>query len=119
MLEYYFCPKNLILGIKAQGQPVPDTVVYQDNMSSIQLETNGVKSSSARTRHIQIRYYFVADLQHRKELRVVYEPTDTMWDDYFTKPLQGKKFLLMRKKIMNEVDDLDECMANEPTIDKS
>ena len=52
--------------LKAQGQPVPDTIIYQDNMSSIQLETNGIKSSSARTRHIQIRYYFVADLQHKK-----------------------------------------------------
>ena len=35
----------------------------------------------------------------------MYEPTDTMWGDYFTKPLQGRKFMDMRKMIMNEKDD--------------
>ena len=90
--------------LEAQGQTIHDNIVHQDNKSSIQLETNGIKSSSARTRHIRIRYYFVADLQKRKELRIVYEPTDTMWGDYFTKPLQGKKFMDMRKQIMNEKD---------------
>ena len=91
--------------LEAQGYPINDNIVYQDNKSSIQLETNGVKSSSARTRHIKIRYYFVADLQRRKALRIVYETTDTMWGDYFTKPLQGKKFMDMRRMIMNEKDE--------------
>ena len=62
------------------------------------------------------KYYFVADLQARNELRIVYEPTDTMWGDYFTKPLQGKRFLGMRKRIMNEkevsTDDVaEECVG--------
>ena len=94
--------------LESQGQHIHDNIVYQDNKSSIQLETNGVRSSSARTRHIRIRYYFVADLQARNELRIVYEPTDTMWGDYFTKPLQGKKFLDMRKRIMNEEENPDD-----------
>ena len=29
-------------------------------------------------------------------------PTDEMWADYFTKPLQGSKFLFLRQIIMNE-----------------
>ena len=44
--------RNFLL---AQGWAVNDTVVYQDNTSAILLETNGVASSSKRTRHIKIR----------------------------------------------------------------
>ena len=39
-----------------------------------------------------------------------------MWGDYFTKPLQGKKFLDMRKKIMNEKDVGEE--SNENDVEK-
>ena len=38
-----------------------DNIVYQDNKSDIILEKNGKDSSSKRTKHINIRYYFVTD----------------------------------------------------------
>ena len=75
--------------------------IYQDNQNAIKLETNGVKSSTARTRALNIRYFFIADLQAKGEVNIVYEPTDTIWGDYMTKPLQGEKKLEMRK-VMNE-----------------
>ena len=62
---------------------------------------NGRKSSSKRTRHINIRYYFITDRIKNGELEIEYCPTDDMVADYFTKPLQGKKFLQFRKTIMN------------------
>jgi hypothetical protein len=47
--------------LEAQGYAVSDSVVYQDNQSVILLEKNGRASSSKRTRHINIRYFFVTD----------------------------------------------------------
>jgi hypothetical protein len=49
------------LFLKAQGFTVSDNILYQDNKSAMLLETNGRASSSKRTRHIEIRYYYVAD----------------------------------------------------------
>ena len=47
--------------LQAQGVKVEDTIVYQDNMSSMLLEKNGRSSSSKRTRHMNIRYFFIKD----------------------------------------------------------
>jgi hypothetical protein len=47
--------------LKAQGFAVSDNILYQDNKSAMLLETNGRALSSMRTRHIEIRYYYVAD----------------------------------------------------------
>ena len=44
-----------------QGIEVKDNIVYQDNKSAILLETNGRGSSSKRTRHLDVRYFFVKD----------------------------------------------------------
>jgi hypothetical protein len=41
---------------EAQGMTVTDNMIYQDNKSSILLETNGRASSSKRTRHVNIRF---------------------------------------------------------------
>ena len=45
------------LFMKAQGFKVRDNILYQDNRSSILLETNGRASSSKCTKHINIRCY--------------------------------------------------------------
>ncbi len=49
------------LFLKAQGFAVSDNISYQDNKSAMLLETNGRASSSMRTRHIEIWYYYVAN----------------------------------------------------------
>jgi len=54
------------LFIEAQGFDVTDNVVFQDNMSSMLLEKNGKRSSGKKTRHIEIRYFFVKDNADRK-----------------------------------------------------
>jgi hypothetical protein len=87
--------------LEAQGFDVTDNVVYQDNESAILLENNGRASSSKRTRHIDIRYYFVTDNIQRKRLRVIHCPTEHMVADFFTKPLQGAQFRKLRNEIMN------------------
>ena len=65
------------------------------------MEKNGRESSSKRTRHINIRYFYITDRIKNNDLRVIYCPTDEMNGDYYSKPLQGKKFRKFRKVILN------------------
>ena len=87
--------------LEAQGYGATDSVVYQDNQSAILLEKNGRASSSKRTRHINIRYFFVTDRVAAKEVAVEYCPTGEMLADFYTKPLQGSLFKKFRDQIMN------------------
>ena len=88
------------LFMEEQGYNVNDTIVFQDNKSALLLEKNGRYSSSKRTKHIEAKYFFVQDCYNRKKLRLEFCPTDDMVADFFTKPLQGKKFHHFRKNIM-------------------
>ena len=103
--------------LEGQGYTVSDNVLYQDNQSAMLLGTNGRGSSSKRARHMNIRYFFVADCQKRNEIIITYCPTDEMIGDFFTKPLGGAKFRRFRNIIMNcDVDDygpvdVDELMT--------
>ena len=87
--------------MKAQGWEVKDNLLLQDNNSSIKLEINGKASSSNRTRHINIRYFFIADRVQKGDVRIAYCPTEEMVADFFTKPLQGSTFRKFRDYIMN------------------
>ena len=69
------------------------------------MEKNGIVYSSKCTRHINISYFFIADIIKKGELRVKYCPTEDMKADFFTKPLQGKPFIKFRDWIMNIQDD--------------
>jgi len=87
--------------LMAQGYKVVDNVLYQDNKSTILLATNGRASVGKRSRHINIRYFFVKDKVANKEMRIEYCPTLDMLADFFTKPLQGNLFYKLRDQIMN------------------
>ena len=87
--------------LEAQGYNINECVVYQDNKSAILLEENGRASSSKRTRHINIRYYFVTDRVNCGEIKIKHCPTAEMIGDYFTKPLQGGIFTKLRDRILN------------------
>ena len=87
--------------LEAQGYAVSENVLYQDNQSAILLEKNGRGSSSKRTRHINIRYFFITDRIAAGKLIVKYCPTEEMRADFFTKPLQGGLFRLFRDQILN------------------
>jgi hypothetical protein len=86
--------------MKAQGYGVKDNVLFQDNKSSILLEKNGKASSSKRTKHINIRCFFITDRVRKEEVPVVWIPTGDMIGDYATKPLQGALFRQFRGQIM-------------------
>ena len=86
--------------LKAQGYDVSENILYQDNKSSILLEKNGKASSSKRTRHISIRYFFVTDRIAKGELTIEWCPTANMIADFMTKPLQGSLFRKFRDIVM-------------------
>ena len=73
----------------------------KDNKSAILLENNGKKSSSQRTRHLNIKYFFVTDQVEQGNAVIKFCPTDGMTADFMSKPLQGEKFRSFRKDIMN------------------
>ncbi len=59
----------------SQGYGVVENLLLQDNKSSILLERNGRASSSNRTRHINIRYFFISDRMNIKEVSPHWCPT--------------------------------------------
>lgn len=72
----------------AQGLQLGPAVLFQDNMSTIFLANKG-RSTSERTRHIKIRYFFIAHYVETNEIRIEYMPTVA---DVLTKALHGTLF---------------------------
>ena len=70
-----------------------------DNKSAIDLAYNPEHHS--KTKHIERRHYFIRECVENGKLRVPFVPTADNVADFFTKPLMGKHFFLMRDKIMN------------------
>ena len=62
--------------LEGQGCPLKPTTLHQDNTSAMLLELNGRASSSRRTRHMNIRYFFVGDMAKRQHITIHYCPTD-------------------------------------------
>jgi hypothetical protein len=93
--------------MEAQGYGIQENIVYQDNKSAILMEKNGKASRSKRTKHINIRYYFVTDRINKKELTVEWCPMGDMTGDYMTKPTQGALFKKFRDQIMGVINAQD------------
>jgi hypothetical protein len=92
------------LYLMAQGYvELPPIVIFQDNLSTIALVKKG-RSSSSRTRHIDIRYFFVHDKLVNGEVEIRSIGTSDMTGDYFSKALQGMIFNKMVKKVMGTND---------------
>ena len=89
------------LFLQKQGINVKAHIVFQDNHSALKLENNGLISAGRRSRHLNIKYFFITDLVKTNEAKVEYCATENMIADYFTKPIQGSKFKIFRKGILN------------------
>ena len=64
--------------MEAQGYPIEKNIIYQDNQSSILLETNGRSSAGKRSCAINIRYFFITDQVECGNVTMEYMPTDEM-----------------------------------------
>jgi hypothetical protein len=89
--------------MKDQGYDL-ETIIKEDNKSSILLMKNGRLSSGKRTKHLDIRYFYVKDLLRRGIVKIEHCKTENMIADFFTKPLQGKRFQVLRDLIQNKRD---------------
>ena len=53
--------------------------LYQDNMSTMQIEKNGRKSAGQKSRHINIRYFFIKDRVQNGEARPIQSERFCVW----------------------------------------
>jgi len=99
--------------VECQGYNIDECTIFQDNMSALSLEKNGRVSSSKRTKHIKAKYFLIKDYYDAGEIDLRYCPTDSMWADVLTKPLQGQKFRDMRAFLQNCSRDYDDDFERE------
>jgi hypothetical protein len=86
--------------LEEQGYELTENIFYQDNQSAIRFEKNGRASCGQKSRHIDIRYFFMQDRFESEGISVVYCPTDEMLANFFTKPLQGSLFRKFRAVLL-------------------
>ena len=86
--------------LEEQGYAVNENLILQDNISAMLLEKNGKASSSKRTKHINIRFFFVTDMVRKGKVTPTRCPTTEMIGDFWTRPTQGSLFRKHRDLIM-------------------
>ncbi len=82
-------------------------------MSALSLEKNGRMSSSKCTKHIKTKYFLIKDYYDAGEVDLPYCPTNEMWVDVLTKPLQGQLFRDMRAFLQNCSRDYDDDLERQ------
>ena len=110
-IKHFFESQERSVNVNSPLKPLgSDVTIKQENTSTIQLEKNGWKSSSKRTKYISVRYlYITGRLKAGDVSRVIYKPTGDMESNYLTKALQGKAFYTHHKTLMG-LDGIHEHM---------
>ena len=70
-----------------------------DNQSAIAVSYNPEHHS--RMKHVERRHYFIRECVEDLRIEVPYVHTDANLADFFTKPLEPKRFFSLRNTIMN------------------
>jgi hypothetical protein len=83
------CMRNFAI---AQGYPDVPAIVYQDNKSTMALIDNGGPCSK-RSKHIDLRHFWMKEQVTAGAITVVRCPTEIMWANVLTKPVQGSQFV--------------------------
>ena len=60
--------------LEAQGYEIKENIYHQDNESAIRLKKNGRASSGQKTRHIDIRYFFIKDRVETENITIKHCP---------------------------------------------
>jgi hypothetical protein len=82
-----------------QGYQVGPATIEQDNQGTMIAIKRGSPPSD-RSRHINIRFFWVADRILKNEVTLAYVPTEFMLADILTKPLQGERFTSLRDRLL-------------------
>ena len=89
--------------LEAQGYVIEESIYYQDNESAMKIEMNGWRSTGSKSKHVDIRFYFIADRVKSEKIEIHHCKTEHMVADFFTKPLQGALFRRLRDIVMGVV----------------
>ena len=89
--------RNFVIG---QGYELPAAELLQDNMSTMALLKRGCPGSE-RSRHIDIRFFWVAERVASGEVQAKRTATGIMWANLLTKPVQGAQFIVERQGLTN------------------
>ena len=79
-----------------QGAP---TVIFEDNMSAINLAQ--APAITKNSRHIFIRHHYIRDCVANKSIQLKHLATDLMLADFLTKPFGPKKYIAFRGQLFN------------------
>jgi hypothetical protein len=74
------------------------TMIYVDNQSAIKISEND--TAHDRTKHIDIRHFYIRDLIESGEVKLAWVPTELQLADIFTKPLTPSTFTSIRDKLI-------------------
>lgn len=100
--------------MRHQGFTIDTNVFYQDNLSAMKIKQNGRKSCGQKSRHNDIRDFFIKNVLKQENITLAHCPTEEIRADFYTKPLQGSLFRKMRDYIMGHSASL-----NEDRVEKS
>ena len=80
--------------MEAQGYTLDSHLLWQYKKGAQRMAENGKMSCSSKSRHIDINFFWITDRVKQGLLRVQHCPADIMVAYFYTKPLQGKKFIM-------------------------
>ena len=86
--------------VQAQGYDIGPVIIYQDNMSCMALMKRGGPGSE-RSRHINIRHFWLCEKVTDGEVVIEHLSTTGMFANALTKPVQGQQFIQERRGLTN------------------
>ena len=91
--------RNILIsqGYETAKQPV---LILQDNKSCIEL-LHKHRADSERSRHVDIRRFWLKECIDNGTVEIAYLPTEQMYANLLTKPLQGSQFMCEREMLSN------------------
>jgi len=78
------------------------TTIFEDNQGCIYLSENS--GLQQRTKHIDLRYYFIRERIENGEVKLVYIRTDKQLADLLTKPLLRQRMVDLRDKVLGHYE---------------
>ena len=84
----------------ALGRPPEATELLIDNRGVVDI-SHDPGAVPARSKHIHRRHFYVRELVQSGEFKTTFVPGDDNLADIFTKPLDTRKFLNLRARLMN------------------
>ncbi len=76
-------------------------IVYEDNISTIQISKKG-PASHGKSKFMAVKINYIHDNIQNNAIAVKYVPTTNQIADIFTKPLQGNLFRKLRSNIVKD-----------------